>query len=585
MGKNQLKTQEVRVDEVPTVLSVSPVVGLWRHSSLEISLIEQLIQQEAKVIALSCDGLAISRCSYIDLHERTGRQNSRIQACTECIVRDSVRQNVLNSPRIEFVKITKEPNFDAWLSEQNLEAPESLVWQQMEVGRYSCYDLALNLKCEPQQVPIIARRQYIQALSTAISIYSTVSKICMNQRVDVVTFHNGLLSLNRTAWEWCKLNEIQTIDVMNVSDVVYRDSKYYLNNDLWPLFYGNKDSGWETVKKSRLSATEKEFVASHLHSELKLGGIKGYGKGEVSKRLEIQRSGSQNFVILCLFNSEDERKTAKFVHINENQKIESLWEHLDLSLRLAKKYPKCKFLFRLHPRMGRDRAGNASPYLQQVQKFLENAPDNVEVIFPNHEVSLNDSLNVCNLVISFGSTAGLLASASGKPVILASDRFDWNFPREIYFTPNIFGFGEISKLIDRFVELRVEPNEIEATTAYAQKAINYIHNILTLNFFLEKRGKIQIFLGVLNPVFWRKVWSRVCILRSEGLRVRSWLSYFRIAYHSFTNSQSKPTQGREFQVWREILKHSKKPLADILVETYQQKSKSTKDTWRGGTRL
>jgi hypothetical protein len=570
MDKSNLKSRKIWGDGVPTVLSVSPVVGLWRHSRLEMSLIEQLVQQEVRVIALSCDGHAISSCSNIDLYESTGRQNSRLQACTECIVRDSARQNVLASQGVEFVEIPPHPNFDVWLSEQNIEDPESIIWQEMEVGRYSCYDLALNLKCEPQQVPVIARRQYVEALNTAISIFSVVSDICLNQRVDIVTFHNGLL----TAWEWCKLHGIQTIDIMNVSDLVYRDSKYYLNNDLWPLFYGNKDDGWEIVKEWRLNAVELDFVDSYLESELKLGGIKKYGAGEVVKHQKIENRGSHDFIILCLFNSEDERKTAKFVHINENEKYESFWDHLDLSLKLANTYPQCKFIFRLHPRMGKSRTGNASPYLEQVQKILKNPPENVQVIFPDHKVSLNDSLELCNLVVSYGSTAGLLASASGKPVILGSARFDWNFPKEIYFIPNSFSFNEIAKLIDRFVDLRVQPHEIYTTTAFAQKAINYIHNILTLDFIMEKNSKIQILVSVINPIFWIKAWGRLRTYRSEGLQVRAWLSYFKIAYNSFANTRGKVTQTREFEVWQEIIKHSKKSLSKILVESYQKKYES-----------
>lgn len=553
----------------PTILSVSPTVGLWRHSKLESAVIQHLSYQGFQVVAISCDGMAITRCNYIDLIERYEKKDARAIACRECLSRNQIRESIHKSQGVTFSRLGEVKGLSRWLEKESIDDPQNILWNNLPAGRFACYELALNLKCEPENVPILAKEKYEETLAASITVLEKIKEICAEKKVSAAIFHNGLSAINRLSWEWCKSQGIKTIDIMNVSHKNYRDSKYYLNTDLWPLFSHSKSGLWDKVKEVNLNLQEDSFVESYLDSELIQGGIKNYGSGRSTGNATNKTEESNEFVALFLFNSTDERKTARYMLINSETIVESALDHLKLAKQIAASNPMVKFIFRIHPRMGKFHDSNESPQLREIIEYLSDSTSNVKVVFPERQISLQESLQSSDIVLSFGTTAGLLASAAGLPVVLCSRDNDWTFPKDIYFVPKDFTELEITKLISVVLSNNFDRGEIERRKNYARRAINFLHNWLSLEFEQKKLGKSEKLFLMFRSKIWYK-FGRTKAIDFDGYVVRSRLKYFKIALHTLFNLQVEPPKSRVSVVWRHLIDKDEATVEDLLVNTYLQ---------------
>jgi len=553
----------------PIVLSVSPTVGLWRHSKLESAVIQHLSYQGFQVIAISCDGMAITRCNYIDLIERYENKDARAKACGECLTRNQIRESIHKSQGVTFSRLSEVKGLSNWLEQESIDDPQNILWNNLPAGRFACYELALNLKCEPENVPIIAKEKYQETLAASITVLEKIKKMCAEKKVSAAIFHNGLSAINRLSWEWCKSQGIITIDILNVSHRNYRDSKYYLNTNLWPLFSHSKSGVWDKVKELNLNLHEDLFVQSYFNSELMQGGVKGYGIGRKTGNSTNKTEESNEFVALFLFNSTDERKTARYMFINSETILESVLDHFKLAKQIAANNPTVKFIFRIHPRMGNAHDDNESPQLREILKFLSDSTSNVKVVLPERQISLQESIQSSDIVLSFGTTAGLLASAAGLPVVLCSRDNDWNFPKDIYFVPEDFTEFEITQLINVVLSKNFDRGEIEKRVKYAWRAINFLHNWLSLDFEQKRLGKGEKLFLMFRSKIWFKLGKTIAIdFESYALRIR--LKYLKIALHTLFSLQVEVPKSRVSVVWRHLIVNDEATVEDLLVNTYLQ---------------
>lgn len=553
----------------PIVLSVSPTVGLWRHSKLESAVIQQLYHQGFQIIAISCDGMAISRCNYIDLIERHEKKDARAKACRECLTRNQIRESIHESQGVTFSRLSEVKELSTWLEQVSIYDPQNILWNNLPAGRFACYELALNLKCEPESVPILAKEKYRETLAASITVLEKIKEICAQKEVSAAIFHNGLSAINRLSWEWCRSKGIITIDILNVSHKNYRDSKYYLNTNLWPLFSHSKNGVWNKVKEFNLNPQEDSFVQSYLNSELMQGGIKNYGIGGKISNASAKSEESNEFVALFLFNSTDERKTARYMFINSETILENVLDHFKLAKQIAASNPTIKCIFRIHPRMGKAHDDNESPQLREIIEYLSDSTSNVKVVFPERQISLQESMQSSDIVLSFGTTAGLLASASGLPVVLCSRDNDWNFPKDIYFVPKDFTEFEITKLIKVILSAKFDRAEIEERKEYARKTINFLHNWLALEFEQKKLGKGEKLLLMFRSQIWFIFGKRKAIDLGSYVFSNK-LKHLKIALHTLFNLQVEEPKSRVSAVWRHLINNDEAIVEDLLVKTYLQ---------------
>lgn len=564
-----LNLESIQNSLAPIVLSVSPTVGLWRHSKLESAVIQHLSYQGFKVIAISCDGMAITHCNYIDLIERNEKKDARAKACRECLTRNQIRESIHKSQGVTFARLDEVKGLREWLEQESIDDPQKIRWNNLPAGRFACYELALNLKCEPENVPILAKEKYQETLAASITVLEKIKEVCAEKEVSAAIFHNGLSAINRLSWEWCKTQGISTIDIQNVSHMNYRDTKYYLNTYLWPLFSHSKSGLWDKVKELNLNLQEDSFVQSYLNSELIEGGIKNYGIGRSMGNATNKTEQSSEFVALFLFNSTDERKTARYMLINSETSLESVLDHFKLAKQIAASNPMIKFIFRIHPRMGKAHESNESTQLGEIIEYLSDSSSNVKVDLPERQVSLQESIQSSDIVFSFGTTAGLLASAAGLPVVLCSRDNDWNFPKDIYFVPKDFTELEITQLMNVVLSNNFDKQEIERRKKYAWRTINYLHNWLSLEFKQKKLGKSEKVLLMFRLKSWYK-FRRAKAIDFDGDVLRMRLKYFKIALHTLFNLQVEPPKSRVSVVWRHLIDNDDATVEDLLVKTYLQ---------------
>ena len=97
---------------------------------------------------------------------------------------------------------------------------------------------------------------------------------------------------------------------------------------------------------------------------------------------------------------------------------------------------RSKLFVRIHP-------NQALAHRDEVQRFVDLAAENVEVVMPSSKVSTYAMLDACDVVVTFGSTMGIEATYWGKPSLLLGP----TFYSDVGATYNPKSLNEIKRLL------------------------------------------------------------------------------------------------------------------------------------------
>ena len=502
------------------ILIVDPFPGIWRHSSMLSSIASHLVDIGFNVTVLNCDSKAQKFCSYYLFRNKSSSFSiSQSDCCKECLARNEGRKVVLLSDALEFKNLNLYDDLPRELLDLNQDKSFSeWTWRDLPVGRYCAYDMGLEFKTNPAEAITRNQSRFVSDLKNSIVILESVISFVQNKQPVAVIFHNGLYSANRPSWEWLRERNILALDVRNSTNEKHRDTRYHVTQTLAPIFNNEFGNTWDQVKANRLNENESNEVFDFINSAIDGRSFLSYSAPlsnlSASKRDTdiLEKNESRTLRVLVVFNSMDERSTTQFCLINESEVFANIDDLVKLSLEVAKLCPSVDFSFRMHPRMSGDhRNPQRSPDLKKIEDLLSNSPPNVQVVIPTiTTVSIYDQAKRSDMVISFGSSAGVILSALGFEVVLGEENYDWGNPKEIY--TKTFKNGDVDGLSNyisqRHSILNLGTRRLK-TQNFAFRYINFSLFIMTsnaglkLDIFTEenlKPNKLRKFLRIFTII-------------------------------------------------------------------------------------
>ncbi|MBY5949927.1 hypothetical protein KUV23_03020 [Algoriphagus marincola] len=230
------------------------------------------------------------------------------------------------------------------------------------------------------------------------------------------------------------LYEFESVGYKKYAKVVFKNTlPHSVSGNRWKFDYLWNEPSLTKDKKVALS---KEFYQNKRLG--KAAGDKVYVKGMPSGVLPDNWDTIKRNIVL--FNSSED----EFVSIGKEWEDLALFDsQFDGMVYIFEKYKEeenTHFYLRIHPNL------KNVPYRYHTDLYnLEKKYKNVTVIGPKSNISTYDLIDASDLVIVFGSTVGLEASYSGKPVILLG--CSWYYYENVCYVPR--SIEEFDKLFQK----------------------------------------------------------------------------------------------------------------------------------------
>ncbi len=276
--------------------------------------------------------------------------------------------------------------------------------------------------------------------SNSIITYLSIRRFIHEENIEKVSLFNGRWDYYRAALSAAR---IENLDVEIFEK--FRYGGYYENyGNYLPHDIGNKNDlinrNWD--KNGNLEAKIK--IADDFFIRKKKGhevADKSYTKNQIKGKLPV--SYDENKKTFVLYNSSDD-EFAAVGKIYKNPFFEDQLEGILYLVDYFKEKEDSQLIIRMHPNL----SGLTRDYLNPLYD-LENKNPNIILIKPEADIDTYGLMDAANVIISFGSTAGVEASYWGKPVVLLGKCF--------YFDSKIAHVPKSKADIPELLESELQP--------------------------------------------------------------------------------------------------------------------------------
>ncbi len=393
----------------PTVLFYAPY-AIWRfHFETELELIEKYLQRGYQVTILSCFG---------DLPSCESNPQHKGYLCQLCRSRQKAGIEWIGPHRIQvenFYWLTpaQQQEVDKLKTRAipSIEALKQIELEGSDIGLAALSSIVSMLR---ETQPDIGQHDGLirHQLMTAAIVHYSVKNHLLAKQPDEFVLCNGRFSAFKPALRIARALGIETY-VHERAAVL--DRYYLIPNGLPHEIEPMKRQIEQVYEESPLTALEKQEIAYTWYQErLRNHPQSWVSYTEKQKQDLLPETIHQlpaEVIRVAIFNNSDE----EFVTFEEwknpfypdqNQGIYQILEAL-------RPTPQFHFFLRIHPNL-RGLDNSQTRFLAQLGSQFPN----LEVIAADSAVSTYALMDACDLVLTFGSTAGIEALYKGKPSIL-----------------------------------------------------------------------------------------------------------------------------------------------------------------------
>jgi len=385
---------------------------LWpTHYETELEIIQKHLDKKDSVYHIYCNG-ALLPCD-LNLDKNKNK-------CAKCIERRVSGQELLegNFEKIKLNPIKKDSfKFENIEEIKNIEELKKLKYDNFDIG-FAIASSLISLFRDPELSVKDNHKLIKQLLENAKNNYTYFQNLIQKINPDLIYIFNGRFIYERALFRVCqKLN----IKVM-IHDRVSSINKYMLFENYLPHNIKNIDflikKTWDA---SNLIFSEKKQIGVQFFEERNRGIDQSwYSFVKNQKRNKLPDNWDRRKKNIVIFNSSEDEFAAIGEEWNRGfykSQYEGIMDIL-LILDTYKLSNYCLYL-RMHP--------NLTNVENEDVKRLKNIDNkNINIIFPESEISSYELLLNSDLVITFGSTIGVEATFYERVSILIGSAFYMN---------------------------------------------------------------------------------------------------------------------------------------------------------------
>jgi|688.fasta_scaffold18687_3 hypothetical protein len=176
----------------------------------------------------------------------------------------------------------------------------------------------------------------------------------------------------------------------------------------------------------------------------------------------------------------------------ESRLFENMHDWILQTIRWFIANPDCNLIIRIHPAEMTGKIKSREPVVKFINHHFSCLPANIRVIEPLDQVSTYSLMERSNLVIIFGTKAGIEASAMGKPLLIAGEA--WSRNKGIGIEPN--SATEYFEFLRQFKEnhnslFRDQRRGFEVAYHYFFRKLISIRSIKPLSFYPYARPHLN----------------------------------------------------------------------------------------------
>ncbi|EPG76014.1 capsule polysaccharide biosynthesis domain protein [Leptospira fainei serovar Hurstbridge str. BUT 6] len=412
------------------ILFFAPHSAIWVHSFPEALIAESLQKLGNEIVYITCDSLYNEYCTVMSSlgMDQESSLDSKSSACDSCYARRKLLYTRFKFREIEIgKKITaEEKDFVTALSKSDF--PELLDYTRdgIPVGRISLYELLLqtkkgNLSFSPEE-----KGFYRIAFRNALHTHIAAERILLEEQPDILFVYNSLYVVNHSFAKVAKEKGIPFYFLHageNISDrlsrmIIYNGYTFEYRKELvkyWP-HYRDKPIGPEAVSN----------VGNHFFELLRGNHFLVYSsnlKESVSIRKTFDIPEGRK-IVSATMSSNDERFASACVGVtikDANRIFANQAEWIRATIEYFKVRRDHYLIIRVHPREFPNRRDSVkSEHAGELEKLLQDLPENVKINWPEDNISLYDLAKETDAFLNAWSSVGEEMTLLGIPVLLYS---------------------------------------------------------------------------------------------------------------------------------------------------------------------
>lgn len=357
--------------------------------------------------------------------------------CEICTHREEKGLNLIEGPFSRFSISEIMESEDKIAAEKFLDNTLTITketsYQNFDVGE-AVYSSFIS-KTREREFKSASERHILNKLTfNSIVTYLGILRFIETNNIEKIFLFNGRWEYYRAALAAARHKNIE-VEIFEK----FRTGGFYENygNNL-PHNIKNKnkliENNWDTNinDEERVKIADDFFIKKREGQEV---SDKSYTKRQIKGKLPNVSDNKKTYV---LFNSSDD-EFAAVGKIYQNPFFEDQLDGILYLVDYFKDKNDSQLIIRMHPNLG----GLKRDYLDPLYD-LKNQYPNIILIEPESEVDTYSLMDFGDVIISFGSTAGVEASYWGKPVILLGKCF--------YYYSNIAHVPKSKEDIPRLLE-------------------------------------------------------------------------------------------------------------------------------------
>lgn len=390
------------------ILFFEPYALANPHYETALEIMQGHIDKGDEIIFYHCDA---------QLRSCEANKEHNINTCISCIARRKDGLTLLSNRKAviakNFLQLSKSEIHELQKMEfqfRNIQELKDYEIHGVDIGMAVASTL-ISYQRDSKPDTIQLRTLINDLMISSLAVYYSFRKILKEDNPDLVYIFNGRFSNIRPVLRLCEQQQINyRIHERGSNKFRYNISHNHLPHDLLK-FQELLFAAWESEK----DIEKKIQIANDFYIKRKLGQEQSwfsFVKDQKYGKLPENWTGDKKNVVI--FNSSED----EFAAIGDEFNLKIFKDQLDALEFLSAFSKECKnmhFYLRVHP--------NLKNVYNHTTNFEHLETKNFFIIPATSDVNTYSLIDNCDLVISFGSTAGIEATYWGKPSILIGRTF------------------------------------------------------------------------------------------------------------------------------------------------------------------